>query len=141
MLAWNSIGACSANRSRQLASEFGKKAQGKYHATSRMRHSLSEEATPAYLVFVPSCFLNLFDPQSHPLSRYDKRMKSRLDGATTPQQKMDRFNTALGRILNVSKDQMKEAMAEDERIRRLRKRKPGPKTSSSASAHASDSES
>ena len=54
---------------------------------------------------------------------------------------MQRFQNALGRVLSVSKDQMREALAEDERIRRLRKGKPGPKSSSSASDHASDSES
>lgn len=67
-------------------------------------------------------------------------MKSRLDPNTTPEQKMEKFNKALGSILRVSKDQMKEALAEDERIRRLRKGKPGPKPSS-ASDHASHSES
>jgi hypothetical protein len=67
-------------------------------------------------------------------------MKSIPDPDTTPQQKMKRFQTALSRILSVSKDQMKDAMAEDERIRRIRKGKPGPKSSSSTSAHVSDGE-
>jgi hypothetical protein len=66
-------------------------------------------------------------------------MKSKLDPQTTPEQKMQRFQSALGRILTVSKDDMSEALAEDEKIRRLRKGKPGPKPSST-SAHASDSE-
>jgi hypothetical protein len=68
---------------------------------------------------------------------YDEYMKSRLDPTTTPQQKLARFQSALGRVLSVSKDELKRAEAEDERIRRLRKGKPGPKPSS-ASAHASD---
>jgi len=53
---------------------------------------------------------------------------------------MDRFRNALGRVLKVSHDDMKQALVEDEKIRRLRKGKPGPKPSS-ASARASDSES
>ena len=72
--------------------------------------------------------------------RYDERMKSIPDPNTTPLQKMEQFQKALGRVLSVSKDQMTEAMEEDERIRRLRKGKPGPKPSSSTSAHASDTE-
>jgi len=64
-------------------------------------------------------------------------MKFTPDPTTTPEQKMDRFRNALGRVLQVSHDDMKEALAEDERIRRLRKGKPGPKPSS-ASGHASD---
>jgi hypothetical protein len=66
-------------------------------------------------------------------------MKSKLDPATTPEQKMQRFQSALSRILTVSKDEMKVALAEDEKIRRARKGKPGPKPSST-SGHASDSE-
>jgi len=66
-------------------------------------------------------------------------MKSKLDPTTTPEQKMARFQTALGRVLTVSKDDLKEQLAEDERIRRMRKAKPGPKPSSTL-GHASDSE-
>lgn len=67
-------------------------------------------------------------------------MKFIPDPKTTPQQKMERFTSALGRVLSVSKEQLKQAEVEDERIRRLRKGKPGPKPSS-ASAHVSDDES
>lgn len=52
---------------------------------------------------------------------------------------MKRFQTALGCVLQVSHDEMKQALAEDEKVRRLRKGKPGPKPRhSSASGHASD---
>jgi hypothetical protein len=63
-------------------------------------------------------------------------MKSIPDPDTTPQQKMERFQSALGRVLQVSHEDMKKALAEDEKIRRQRKGKPGPKPS--ASGHASD---
>jgi|HubBroStandDraft_5_1064220.scaffolds.fasta_scaffold88575_2 hypothetical protein len=69
--------------------------------------------------------------------RYYKRMKSKLDPQTTPAQKMERFQTALGRILSVSKDELNKRIAEDETTRRRTKGKPGPKPSS-ASGHASD---
>ncbi len=72
--------------------------------------------------------------------RYDSYMKSIPDPNTTPQQKIELFNSALRKVLTVSKDDLKQAEVEDEKIRRLRKGKPGPK-SSSTSAHASDSES
>jgi hypothetical protein len=62
------------------------------------------------------------------------------DATTTPEQKMERFHNALSRILKVSKDDLKAAEAEDERIRRLRKGKPGPKPSSTLD-YVSDSES
>ena len=65
-------------------------------------------------------------------------MKSKLDPATTPEQKMERFRNALGRVLKVSHDDMKHALIEDEKVRRLRKGKPGPKPSS-ASGRASGS--
>jgi hypothetical protein len=61
-------------------------------------------------------------------------MKSKLDPSTTPQQKMNRFQTALGQILQVSRDEMKQALVDDEKERRRRKDKPGPKPSS-ASGH------
>lgn len=66
-------------------------------------------------------------------------MKSKLDPQTTAEQKMERFQSALGHVLQVSHDDLKQALAEDEKIRRQRKGKPGPKPSS-ASAHASDNE-
>jgi hypothetical protein len=50
---------------------------------------------------------------------------------------MQRFQSALGRVLQVSHEEMKQALVEDEKIRRLRKGKPGPKPS--ASGRASDS--
>lgn len=61
-------------------------------------------------------------------------MKSKLDPDTTPQQKMRRFESALSRILTVSKDELNRRIAKDEEIRRSTKGKPGPKPSS-ASAH------
>lgn len=64
-------------------------------------------------------------------------MKFTPDPETTPEQKMQRFHSALGRVLKVSKDELKEREAEDEKIRRLRKGKPGPKPS--PSGHVSDS--
>jgi len=66
-------------------------------------------------------------------------MKSKLDPNTTPEQKMQRFQSALGRVLQVSHDDLKQALVEDEKIRRQRKGKPGPKPSSTL-GHASDSE-
>ena len=65
-------------------------------------------------------------------------MKSKLDPNTTPEQKFSRFQNALRRVLAVSKDDLKERMAEDEKIRRLRKGKPGPRRSS-ASGRVADS--
>jgi hypothetical protein len=53
-------------------------------------------------------------------------MKPKLDASTTPEEKMQRFNTALGRILTVSKNGLNERIARDEHERRLRKNKPGP---------------
>ncbi|MFZ1140493.1 MAG: hypothetical protein WAN76_15025 [Candidatus Sulfotelmatobacter sp.] len=64
-------------------------------------------------------------------------MKSIPDPNTTPEQKMERFRNALGRVLKVSHDDMKQALAEDEKIRRKTKGKPGPKPFS-ASGRASD---
>jgi hypothetical protein len=69
---------------------------------------------------------------------YDERMKSKLDPTTTPEQKFARFQNALRRVLTVSKDDLKERIVEDEKVRRLRKAKPGPRRSS-ASGHAADS--
>ena len=69
--------------------------------------------------------------------RYDEHMKSDPDPETTPQQKMDRFQAALGRILTVSKDELNKRIADDETIRRRTKGKPGPKPSS-ASGRVSD---
>jgi hypothetical protein len=68
---------------------------------------------------------------------YDDRMKSKLDSETTPEQKMQRFQGALRRVLQVSKDDLSTRLAEDEKIRRQVKQKPGPKPS--ASGHAADS--
>jgi hypothetical protein len=65
-------------------------------------------------------------------------MKFTPDPNTTPEQKMERFESALGRILQVSHEDMKQALVEDEKIRRTRKGKPGPKPSST-SGRASDS--
>jgi len=66
-------------------------------------------------------------------------MKSKLDPTTTPEQKLARFQSALHRVLTVSKDDLAERLAEDNKIRRQVKRKPGPKPGSSVSSHAADS--
>jgi hypothetical protein len=42
-------------------------------------------------------------------------------------------------VLTVSKDDLKERIAEDEQIRRAHKRKPGPKPGSSVSGRVADS--
>jgi len=71
--------------------------------------------------------------------RYDGRMKSRLDPATTPEQKLSLFKSALRNVLRVSKDDLNQMLA-DEKIRNQGKPKRGPKPRhSSASGHASDS--
>ena len=62
-------------------------------------------------------------------------MKSKLDPRTTPAQKMQRFQAALKSVLTVSHDHLKQALADDEKERRLRKDKPGPRPSS-VSGHA-----
>ena len=54
-------------------------------------------------------------------------MKPKLDPDTTPTQKMERFQSALKRILAVSHDDLKEALAKDEKERRRMKDKPGPR--------------
>ena len=59
-------------------------------------------------------------------------MKSKLDPDTTPQQKMQRFESALGRILTVSKDELNRRIEKDEEMRRRTKGKPGPKPSSAS---------
>lgn len=66
-------------------------------------------------------------------------MKSKLDPITTPEQKFALFQSALRRVLTVSKDDLKERIAEDEQIRRAHKRKPGPKPGSSVSGRVADS--
>jgi hypothetical protein len=72
--------------------------------------------------------------------RYDERMKSKLDPTTTPEQKFARFQNALRRVLTVSKDDLNQRLAEDEKIRRQVKQKPGPKPGSSVLGRAVDSE-
>jgi hypothetical protein len=72
-------------------------------------------------------------------TRYDERMKSKLDPQTTPEQKFARFQGALRSVLRVSKDDLNQ-MLDDEKIRNQGKPKRGPKPRrSSASGHASDS--
>jgi hypothetical protein len=66
-------------------------------------------------------------------------MKSKLDPTTTPEQKLARFQSALRHILQVSKDDLTERLAQDEQIRRQAKRKPGPKPGSSVSGRVADS--
>jgi hypothetical protein len=92
-----------------------------------------------YSVRAGILFLQLERRELYASVGYDERMKSKLDPRTTPEQKMQRFQTALRRVLTVSKDDLNMALAEDEKIRRQRKRKPGPKPRSSVSGHASDS--
>ena len=70
--------------------------------------------------------------------RYDECMKSKLDPTTTPEQKMERFQSALGSVLQVSHGEMKQRLADAEKIRRHTKGKPGPKPS--PSGHVSDTE-
>ena len=69
---------------------------------------------------------------------YDERMKSKLDTDTTPKQKMQRFESALGRIMTVSKDELNRRIVEDEEVRRRTKGKPGPKPSSALGHEDSD---
>jgi hypothetical protein len=66
-------------------------------------------------------------------------MKSKLDTNTTPAQKMARFQSALRQVLTVSKDDLNQRIADDEKMRRQVKRKPGPKPGSSVSGHVADS--
>ncbi|MGA9530169.1 MAG: hypothetical protein WBS24_18795 [Terriglobales bacterium] len=69
------------------------------------------------------------------------KAKAKPDPATTPEQKMQRFENALRKVLTVSKDDLNKKLAAAEKIRRQRKAKPGPKPRrSSASGRASDSE-
>jgi hypothetical protein len=65
-------------------------------------------------------------------------MKSKLDPQTTPEQKFSRFQGALRDVLQVTKDDLNQRLADAEKIRRQTKGKPGPKPS--ASGHASDTE-
>jgi hypothetical protein len=67
-------------------------------------------------------------------------MKFDPDPDTTPAQKMARFQNALRSVLRISKDELKQRMADDEKIRRRIKQKPGPKPGSSVSGHVADSE-
>jgi hypothetical protein len=55
-----------------------------------------------------------------------ERMKFNLDPDTTLEQKMQRFQSALGRAVRISKDELNRRLAEDEKRRRRRKDKPGP---------------
>jgi hypothetical protein len=65
-------------------------------------------------------------------------MKAKLDPQTTPKQKFARFQNALRSVLQVSKDDLNQRLA-DEKRRNHDKPKRGPKPrSSSASGHASN---
>jgi hypothetical protein len=66
-------------------------------------------------------------------------MKAKLDPLTTPEQKFARFQSALRRVLTVSKEDLNQRLAADDKIRRQVKRKPGPKPSSSVSGRVVDS--
>jgi hypothetical protein len=71
--------------------------------------------------------------------RYDERMKSQLDPTTTPEQKFARFQSALRRVVRVSKEDLNQMLA-NEKIANQGKPKRGPKPRhSSASGRASDS--
>ena len=63
-------------------------------------------------------------------------MKSKLDPSTTPAQKMKHFEKALWLILSVSKRELQQRIAEDEKIRRSIK--VDAAKSPSASGHASN---
>jgi len=54
---------------------------------------------------------------------------------------MEIFRGALRRALTVSKDELDQRVADDNKMRRQVKQKPGPKPGSSVSGRASDSES
>jgi hypothetical protein len=58
-------------------------------------------------------------------------MKSKLDPTTTPEQKMEIFRGALRRALTVSKGELDQRVADDNKMRRQVKQKPGPKPGSS----------
>jgi len=62
-------------------------------------------------------------------------MKSKLDSETTPEQKFDRFQTALRSVGQVSKNDLEHMLA-DEKIANAGKPKRGPKPRTSASDHA-----
>jgi hypothetical protein len=49
-------------------------------------------------------------------------MKSTPDPNTTPEQKMERLQSALGRVVKVPREDMQQALTEDEAIRRARNR-------------------
>lgn len=53
---------------------------------------------------------------------YDWRMKSKLDSETTPEQKMQHFQSALGRALTLSKGELTKRIAKDEEARRTSSR-------------------
>jgi hypothetical protein len=55
-------------------------------------------------------------------------MKIKIDPSTTAEQKMERFRAALRSVLEVSHDDLKKTLVEEEKQRRLRKDKPGPRT-------------
>jgi hypothetical protein len=48
-------------------------------------------------------------------------MKAKLDPTTTPEQKFARFQSALHRVLQVSKDDLNQRLAQDEKIGSLHK--------------------
>lgn len=62
-------------------------------------------------------------------------MKSKLDSETTPEQKFDRFRSALRDVGQVSKNDLNQMLADEKRAN-AGKLKPGPKPKTSASGHA-----
>jgi hypothetical protein len=69
-------------------------------------------------------------------AEYYGPMKSKLDTDTTPEQKLDRFHSALRGVLQVSKQDLNNRLAA-EKIANEGKPKRGPKPRTSASGHAS----
>jgi len=72
--------------------------------------------------------------------RYDGRMKSIPDPDTTPAEKMQNFDAGLRKVLNCSKEQLKNALDYKHKMDNG-KPKRGPKPKTSTSAHVSDNES
>ena len=62
-------------------------------------------------------------------------MKSKLDSETTPEQKFDRFRSALRGVSQVSKNDLNQLLTDEKRAN-AGKLKPGPKPKNSVSGHA-----
>jgi len=66
-------------------------------------------------------------------------MKYKLDTETTPEQKYERFQSALRSVAQVSKNDLSNMLA-DEKLANQGKLKRGPRPKSSVSDHVSDDE-